>query len=171
MDVRPLPPDEAAVRRFVEALWLPYHRELEATVARHALADGVDLVAEEVAYRLERLREPDHHEWVALEGGGDRLVDRDATLAGFVTAGVDPSPPVFDQPDRLVVGDLYVREPFRGTGLAGELIGVANDRALSAGCGELALDVDVDNERALAFYERVGFEPCRHELARPVERG
>ncbi|MDZ7702270.1 MAG: S9 family peptidase [Halobacteriales archaeon] len=41
----------------------------------------------------------------------------------------------------------------------------SSHRELEAGCGELALDVDVDNERALAFYDSVGFEACRHALA------
>jgi len=36
-------------------------------------------------------------------------------------------------------------------------------------CGELRLDVDVDNERARAFYEKQGFEPHREQLTRPVE--
>lgn len=39
MNVVELPADEAAVRRFVEELWLPYNRDLEATVERFALAD------------------------------------------------------------------------------------------------------------------------------------
>ncbi|MDG5758064.1 hypothetical protein QA600_01775 [Natronococcus sp. A-GB1] len=52
MELRRLRPDEAAVRRYVEALWLPYHRELESIVDGHALADDVDLVAAEVAHRL-----------------------------------------------------------------------------------------------------------------------
>jgi len=31
------------------------------------------------------------------------------------------------------------------------------------------LDVDVDNERALGFYERVGFEPYRNTLTLGIE--
>ncbi|WP_280588408.1 GNAT family N-acetyltransferase [Halorubrum sp. Boch-26] len=36
-------------------------------------------------------------------------------------------------------------------------------------CGELRLDVAVDNERALAFYEKQGFEAYRKQLTRSVE--
>jgi len=39
MELRRLPANEPAVRRYVEELWLPYHRDLEATVDRHVLAE------------------------------------------------------------------------------------------------------------------------------------
>lgn len=173
MDIRQLPATEAAVRRFVGELWLPYHRELERTVARHALAEDVDLVAEEVPYRLERLREPSHRAWVAVDAETERsgaIAETDAALAGFLTTDLDESPPVFDRPDRLIIGDLYVREPHRGTGLARDLIDTANARALDEGIAEIALEVDIDNDRARTFYEALGFEPSRLEMARSVER-
>ncbi|MFB6219317.1 MAG: GNAT family N-acetyltransferase [Halobacteriaceae archaeon] len=166
MELRRLPAEEDALRRFAEELWLPYHRELAATVEAHALADGVDLVAEEVAFRRERL-ESGARAWVAIEDGG--ALAGDAALAGFVTTSVDESPPVFDRPDRLVVGDIYVREPHRGTGLADRLIDRAAERARASGCDELALDVDVDNERAIAFYEKLGFEPRRRRMVAAAE--
>lgn len=172
MEIRTLPATQAAVRRFVTDLWLPYHRELERTVARHALADDVDLVEEEVRYRLELVREPKHRASVTVDApdGGDAMVtDDDADLAGFVTTDVAGSPPVFDRPDQLAIGDLYVREGRRGTGLARALVETANDRAIAEGCEELTLDVDADNARVLAFYDRLGFEPYRHELARRVD--
>ncbi|MFU8866683.1 hypothetical protein [Natronococcus sp.] len=68
MEFQRLRPDEAAVRRYVEELWLPSHRELESTVDGHALADDVDLVAREVAYRLERLAADGHRTWLAVDG-------------------------------------------------------------------------------------------------------
>lgn len=180
MDLRRLPPERAAVRRWVEDLWLPYHRDLEAAVGRHALADGVDLVAEEVEFRLDLLESDTHRAWVAVEettaseSGGDTddadfadadLVTTDADLVGFVTADVDEPSTVFDRPDRLVVGDLYVAAPYRGTGLARRLLDRAAERAREAGCAEVVLDVDADNERALGFYEKVGFETVRYRMA------
>ena len=181
MDLHRLPAEDAAVRRYVEDLWLPYHRELEAAVDAHALADDgdVDLVDEEVSFRLDRLASPEYRLWVAVDevgsgGNGDGDGDGDAsddldlavdgTLAGFVGTELEESPSVFDRPDRLVIGDIYVREPYRGTGLARELIARAAARARDAGCSELALDVDADNERGLAFYEKLGFEPHRHRM-------
>lgn len=170
MEIRRLPADEDAVRRYVEELWLPYHRDLEATVEAHALADGVDVVAEEVEFRLDRLEAENYRTWVAVEGSGtDPDLAADGDLAGFVATDVDESPSVFDRPDRLVVGDIFVREPHRGTGLARDLVARAAERARAVGCDELSLDVDVDNERAVAFYEKLGFEPYRRQLTVPVD--
>ena len=170
MELRRLPAEEAAVRRYVEELWLPYHRELEATVDAHGLADDVDIVGEEVEFRLDRLESADYRAWVAVEDESDRAdapgdADlADAELAGFVTTEVEESPSVFDYADRLVVGDIYIREPYRGTGLARDLIDRAVERAREAGCPELTLTVDSDNERATAFYEKLGFETYRRQM-------
>ncbi|MDF9744249.1 GNAT family N-acetyltransferase [Natrinema salsiterrestre] len=170
-----LPADEAAVRRYVGDLWLPYHRELEAIVDAHALADTdtTDLLAAEVEFRLERLETNDYRTWVAVDescdgdSGGRPLADGE--LAGFVATEIDESPPVFDRPDRLVVTDIYVREPYRGTGLADDLIDRATKRAREATCTELALEVDVDNDRAIAFYEKRGFETDRRRMTMSVD--
>lgn len=172
MNVVPLPADERALRRYVERLWLPYHRELEATVESHALADGADLPDAEVAFRRDWLDAVDREAWVAVDGPveGSDAVDAvvaagdGGNLAGFVTAEVDRASPVFARPDRLLVGDLYVREPYRGSELARTLIGRVADRARETGCPEIALDVDVDNGRAAAFYAKMGFETHRRRL-------
>ncbi|WP_123623152.1 N-acetyltransferase [Halorubrum sp. CSM-61] len=195
MEIRRLSADEEALRRYAAELWLPYHRDLEANVATHALADRPDeeLIAAETRFRLDLLREDaDRRLWVvAVDAGvnGDG-VDRedfdperldpgnpaapgapgsDRGLVAFVSTSVDECPTVFDRPDRLVVGDIYVSEPYRGTGIASRLMERAVIDAREADCGELRLDVDVDNERAMAFYEKQGFEPYRKQLTREVE--
>lgn len=210
MRLRLLPPDERAVRRYVETLWLPYHRELESTVDAHALADDVDLVASEVEFRRDWVEADGNRVWVAFDGdaaseadaggsatrepgtgddgaraggtggddAGEEAVRPDAadafarpelTAVGFVTTEVSASPSVFDVPDRLRVGDVYACEPYRGAGLAPELVRRAAADARERDCAELVLDVDVDNERAIAFYESLGFETVRRRLSRPVE--
>ena len=169
--VRRLPVDAGAVARFAEELWLPYNRDLEAAVESHALADDVSL-ADEIAYRLELLETDTYRAWVAVDGTDDPdvpLAAVDGALVGFITTDVERSPPVFDQPDRLKIGDIYVRESHRGTGLARRLVDRAVERASDASCSEVSLDVDVDNERALAFYEKLGFEPHRHYMTVPVD--
>ncbi|WP_049920843.1 GNAT family N-acetyltransferase [Halopiger djelfimassiliensis] len=178
MQIRPLPADESAVRRYVEQLWLPYHRDLETTIESHGLADegDIDLVAAEVAFRLGRLEDDDYRLWIAVDTDASRgstaesgPLENDGDLAGFVGTEIDDAPSVFDRPDRLVVGDLYVREPYRGSGLARDLIGRAAKRAGKAGCPELVLDVDVDNDRAIAFYEKLGFETYRRRMTVDVD--
>lgn len=196
--LRALPPTKPDVRRYVEDLKRPYQRDLAAAVEDFALEDDVDLLAEEFEFTLDRLEEDAVRTWVAVDGaaagsavddgapandrdGSDAnddgditdaegtVADADGTLAGFVTTDVDEAPTVFDRPDRLVVCDIFVRAPYRGEGLADDLMARVAERAREAGCGEVVLDVDVDNERALAFYERHGFEPFRHRLSVAAE--
>ena len=45
----------------------------------------------------------------------------------------------------------------------------AKRRAAETDCSELVLDVDVDNERALAFYEKMGFETLRRRMRVAVD--
>lgn len=190
MELRRLSPaDDAAVRRYAAELWLPYHRDLAASTAAHALADRPEeeLVTAETEYRLGLLRESaDRRLWVLATDAGaapndvdvDALdpedpappgtPDADRDLVAFVSTSVDDCPEVFDRPDRLVVGDIYVAETYRGTGLADRLVERAIADAREQDCGELRLDVDVDNDRALAFYEKRGFEPYRKQLTRDV---
>lgn len=171
MEIRRLPAEEAAIRRFIEELWVPYNRELETTVEGFALAEGVDIVAEELAFRVERHDSESHRAWVAVEGASDEapLAETDGAFVGFVTTDIDESPTVFDRSDRLVICDIYVREPHRGTGLAAELVDRARARARETGCSELKLEVDVGNDRAMAFYETLGFEPARYTMLTNVE--
>ncbi|AUV82401.1 GNAT family N-acetyltransferase [Salinigranum rubrum] len=167
MDIVRLPDDEAALRRFLETLWLPYSREREAHTDGFALAEDVDLVAEELEHRLSRHQTESYRAWVAIDGTHDatRLADTDAEFVGFVTTDIDESPSVFDRPDRLVIADIYVLERYRGTGLARALVDRARTRARESGCTEVKLEVDVDNDRALAFYEKIGFETVRYTMS------
>lgn len=173
MQIRELPADEPAVRRFAEELWLPYNRELEAVVDAFALADDIEeRLDEEVEFRLDHLDSESYRAWVAVEGGdspGASLTDTDLEFAGFITTDTDEAPPVFDRPDRLRVGDFYVAERHRGAGLARTLLDRAVQRAREVGCPKIALDVDVDNRRALGFYGKAGFEPYRHRMSAPTE--
>ena len=53
--------------------------------------------------------------------------------------------------------DLFVREEARRSGLGRALIEAALDRAGERGCKRIELDVNEDNEAALALYEACGF--------------
>jgi len=165
MRVRPLA--ESETRRFVEELWLPFHRELESVTETHELADDVDLVETETEYRRERFADDDQRAWVAVESppsDGDR-----EEFAGFLTAEANESPSVFARPDRVVVNDVFVHEPHRGTGVADDLLARAADWANERDCGAVGLSVHVDNDRARAFYGRHGFEPVRERLVADVD--
>jgi ribosomal protein S18 acetylase RimI-like enzyme len=170
MEILRLPADEAAVRRYMEDLWIPYVRDLEAIVDSFVLADAVDLMAEELGFQLDRLEDDDCRGWVAVDGSHneENPADSDGDFVGFIITKIDEAPDSFARPDQLIICELYVHEPYRGTGLARELVDRARTRAREMGCGELKLDVDVDNERAIAFYENLGFEPSRYTMVASV---
>jgi len=151
MELRSLT-DERELRRHIDALWLPYQRELADIIDDFDLAEGVDFVDAEVDFRLEQL-ENGTQELVVAEDDGDWV--------GFVVTDVDEASDVFEQPNRLVVGDRYVDPDYRGGGLARGLMAHAAARADREECSEVALYVDVPNERAIAFYEKLGFETAR----------
>lgn len=172
MHLRELPAERAAVRRWAEDLWLPFNRELEEIVDTFELNEDVDLVEEETSFRLELLEEEDRRVWVAVEDQAEtdtRFADIEAEFQGFVTTALDECPSVFDRPDRQVVGDLYVRKAYRGGGLAGQLVERVAKEAEERGASELYLEVDVANDRAKAFYDKLGFDLHRYELTIPVE--
>ncbi|WP_257301060.1 GNAT family N-acetyltransferase [Haloarchaeobius sp. FL176] len=170
MEIRRLPADEAVVRRYIEDLWLPYNRELEGIVDSFSLAEDVDIVAKELEHRLSRHETENYQAWVAVNGSQDEgdLATTSGDFVGFVTTDIDESPTVFDRPDRLVICDIYIKKPYRSTGLSRELVERAKRRACESGCSELKLEVDVENERALVFYEKLGFEPSRHTMVATV---
>jgi ribosomal protein S18 acetylase RimI-like enzyme len=70
--------------------------------------------------------------------------------------------------DAAVVNEIYVAPDHRGTGLADELLGAATAlaREQELPLDRLLLDVDPENERARAFYDRHGFEPWGEVVAR-----
>ena len=91
----------------------------------------------------------------------------EAALAGYV----------FVLPERLsmiwdaaVLNEIYVREPHRGTGVADQLMDAAVELAgeQQLPLDRLVLDVDRENERARAFYERHGFDHWGEMVAREL---
>lgn len=84
---------------------------------------------------------------------------------------------VFVLPERLaliwdaaVLNELYVAPDFRGTGVADGLMdaAVALAREQDLPLDRLVLDVDRENERARAFYDRHGFAHWGEMVARPL---
>jgi ribosomal protein S18 acetylase RimI-like enzyme len=85
---------------------------------------------------------------------------------------------VFVLPERLamiwdaaVINELYVAPAYRGTGVADDLMDAAVDLAAdqSLPLDRIVFDVDPANERARAFYDRLGFEPWGEMLSRAVD--
>ena len=172
MKIVEFPTDKATVRRFMKDIWLPYYRELEATVDRFGLADEYDYLAGETEYQLNRLERENCRAWIAIDGPCDEnaLADSDSEFVGFIMALIDEAPNAFERPDRLVICEIYVREPYRGSGLADDLFEYPRRWARENGIPEFSLEVDVDNDRAIAFYQKRGFEPVKYEMVAKVDQ-
>jgi ribosomal protein S18 acetylase RimI-like enzyme len=110
----------------------------------------------------------------AREGAGEAV---DSAAGERDAGGGDLVGYVFVLPERLafiwdaaVVNELYITPAYRGTGVADDLLAAAVDvaRRQDLPLDRLLLDVDPENDRAAAFYERHGFEPWGEILARPL---
>lgn len=171
MQLRRVRAEEAPMRRYLTELWVPYHHELGEIVESKGLADTFAL-EDELAWQIEQFETPDSRLWVALDGLADPTVPvetAEATFAGFISTTLEPTPEAFSWPDRLVIGDFYVVPEYRGGGLADKLVARAVQAAREDGCPELALDVDLDNERALTYYASLGFSAVRQRMRVSVD--
>jgi len=167
-----------------EALWdlkLAFERELGANTG------GDDKEAAYEAKLDDEYRER-YREWVArcAENDGaciqvteadaeDQFATNDAdaqtapddALAGYAFVLPDDLSMIWDA---AVLNEIYVREPFRGTGVADDLLDAAVETAerQDLPLDRLVLDVDPSNERAQAFYRRHGFDPWGEMVARSL---
>lgn len=96
--------------------WLEFASEMAELDPYNELAEG-DLRAAQEEYRREALADEDQRILLAVEGAAADVTGSDDGLAGYVTAERKESPPVFARGARLNVGELFLREPYRGEGL------------------------------------------------------
>jgi ribosomal protein S18 acetylase RimI-like enzyme len=159
--------EDAVMRRFIDECWIPFWEDMGEAVGESHIAPDLDrdALVEEL---VDSYDAPDRRCWVALDDVSDpaaTLDNIDATFAGWVNAGDEPTDDFLNPPDRLFIGNLYVRPAYRGSGLADQLVARAIQMAREDGCKELSLGVELDNERAMAYYDKLGFEPFRQRLS------
>lgn len=72
--------------------------------------------------------------------------------------------------DAAVLNEVYVAPDYRGTGVADDLMEAALDlaRDMDLPLDRMVLDVDRENDRAQAFYDRYGFEHWGEMVARDL---
>ena len=72
--------------------------------------------------------------------------------------------------DAAILNEIFVAPDYRGTGVADALMNAAVEsaRAQDLPLDRMVLDVDRENDRAQAFYERYGFEHWGEMVARDL---
>jgi GNAT superfamily N-acetyltransferase len=107
----------------------------------------------------------------------ERCVDEDSDCVQLAVHEAGPVGYVFVLPESLafvwdaaVLNELYLDPPARGTGVADDLMeaALACASAQDLPLDRLVLDVDRENDRARAFYERWGFEHWGEMVAREL---
>lgn len=86
-----------------------------------------------------------------------RLAEEDGEPVAYAKIGPQSLPFEPGGPT-LELRQLYVLQPWQGTGVAAELMGWAIGEARARDARYLCLSVFVDNHRARRFYRRYGFE-------------
>ncbi len=162
-EIRPYDPDADR-----EAMWA-LKRSFELTLASGTGGEEKERTYQEKltdAYRERYL------EWV------DRCVDEQPRSVTVASVDDELVGYVFVLPESLsliwdaaVLNELFLEEAYRGSGIADDLM----DAALAFAAEQelplerIVLDVDRDNDRAQAFYDRHGYEHWGELVARPLE--
>ncbi|WP_435144296.1 GNAT family N-acetyltransferase [Halobaculum sp. P14] len=100
-------------------------------------------------------------------GGCVAVADDGDSLVGYVFVLPESLSFVWDA---AVLNEIFVAPDARGTGVADALLASAlgTARAQDLPLDRMVLDVDRENERAAAFYERFGFTHWGEMVARPL---
>lgn len=159
--VRPYRPEDA------DELWSlkrGFELELGTSTGDRAKAETYEGKLDE-GYRQEYL------DWVdRCTDENDRAVqiaERDGAVVGYVFVLPESLGYIWDAG---VLNEIFVREAYRGEGIADELMEAALTvaRNQSLPLDRLVLDVDRRNDRAQAFYERWGFSHWGEMVAREL---
>jgi len=108
-------------------------------------------------------------ESVARHAVGDTLlVARAEDVVGFAMVVIETG--TFEQDcTRGVVENLYVVPERRGEGVGTALVEAAEATLADRGADVVSIEVMADNERARGLYRRLGYDPHRIELEKPVK--
>ena len=159
---------------------------MDITIRLASIAD-LDQVgrifAEENRYHVELLPERFRvvepiitHEWFAsvLSTSTQALfvaeVDGQAVGVLLLREMQSPEDPIFRLRRYVTIEEIALSQPYRGRGIGRRLVKQAEQWALERGIGQIEVDVWERNQPAIAFYERLGFEPVRRRMQRLIPR-
>lgn len=86
------------------------------------------------------------------------VAEKDGNLVGFVQLRLGSNHPSVSSDAPAELWRIYIEPELMGTGLAQALMGAAKELAQSHGASALWLSVWQKNPRAIAFYQKEGFQ-------------
>ena len=95
------------------------------------------------------------------------LARRDGDIVGFVTFDIEPERYRQDV-TRGIIQNVYVHEGHRSEGIGRGLLSAAETALEKRDVDVVALQAMAENDRAIRFYRRHGYEPHRIELEKPI---
>ncbi len=104
----------------------------------------------------------------ALVADRVHVVREGEALLGFLSHRTEEQSLATDG-SRAIVTYVYVVPERRGEGIGTDLFEAAHRDLAAEGHDDVALQVMADNEAARRLYRRLGYEPHRIELARPLD--
>ena len=135
-------------------LWVDLAREMRTYGARVRPDDNREAIREHLAHALVADR-------VHVVREADRVL-------GFLSHRTDEDGLATDG-TRATLTYGYVVPDRRGEGIGTELFETAHSDLAAAGHDSVALEVMADNEAARRLYRRLGYDPHRVELAKPLD--
>jgi ribosomal protein S18 acetylase RimI-like enzyme len=114
-------------------------------------------------------RRSQYLDWLSRDGFTLLLAERDGEPIGYAVVSLGAGAATWDVGDRTAeIETLSVLESERGNGVGRALTEACAELAAEAGAGSVLVGVAHSNARAIAFYEREGFEPFYVSLIRPA---
>ena len=122
------------------------------------------------------LRKPEGHvifrEWMAEAVADEKRVlvvaEVDGAVAGFVHGQLVGTPPPMQDRITSSITDVSVGFNYRGKGVGKKMMAAVLERFAARGAEEVMLLAALKNERAVGFYERLGFEKYTVTMWRPL---
>lgn len=118
--------------------------------------------------------------WIKRAAGGDEYFfalaypvgpDGGETLeppAGYIIASFHYEAPLFVQHRFGYIADLWVEEAYRKQGVAPHLLEKAYEWFKEQGVSRVQIEVDVENQSGLKFWEQAGFAPFEIVLRKDI---
>lgn len=160
IEIREAGPED--VEALVDDLWFPLAHEMEELDSFNALIDSEDVREGSLGHKGELIEDDDYVFFLAF-------VDNQRNPVGFVGLEETDSPPIFDRGRHTHVHEIYVKEGYRGSGIATRLMEKAEEWAEDRGCEYLDLMVNADNDAAISLYEEMGFDVKRYNMLKKID--